>query len=238
MLLSLKQLYGQKLAALDGEVGQVKDVYFEDHRQWAIRYLVVETGDWLVSRRVLITPRAFGALAFSEQLPSVNLTREQIERCPSVDLHKPVSRQYEEDYHRHYGWPGYWQGDGPLGLAGVPLVGVLTEPLPDGAGGPDRPPGSPADAHLRSARAVSGYHVRAGEHLSGYVCDFLMDGPGWAITQLVVKIGHRFSGKEVLIPTGSVSRISYEESTVFVNLTAETVEHGAEHLLTPVSLDG
>ena len=31
----------------------------------------------------------------------------------------------------------------------------------------------------------------------GHICDFMMDAHTWAIRQLVVKIGHRFSGSEV-----------------------------------------
>jgi hypothetical protein len=52
----------------------------------------------------------------------------------------------------------------------------------------------------------------------------MVDPKSWAIGQLAIKIGHRFSGKEVLIPTGAVARISYDESTVFVNLTTNAVE--------------
>ena len=46
--------------------------------------------------------------------------------------------------------------------------------------------------------------------------------------------GHRFSGKEVQIPTNKVDRISYDESTVFINLTSEAVEQSPEHHLDPV----
>ena len=46
-----------------------------------------------------------------------------------------------------------------------------------------------------------------------------MDDKSWTIQQLVVQIGHRLSGREIQIPTTQVDRISYEESTVFVNLT-------------------
>jgi hypothetical protein len=45
-----------------------------------------------------------------------------------------------------------------------------------------------------------------------------MDAELWAIGQFVVKTGHRLTGQEVLIPTKDVSRISYEESTVFATL--------------------
>jgi len=79
---------------------------------------------------------------------------------------------------------------------------------------------------------VNGYHIRASDGIIGHVCDFMMDEKTWAIRQFVVKTGHRFSGKEVLIPTSKVDRISYEESTVFVNLTSEAVEHSpAQHLV-------
>jgi hypothetical protein len=41
------------------------------------------------------------------------------------------------------------------------------------------------------------------------------------------------SGEEVEIPTDKVIRISYEESTVFVNLTTAAIEHGPAHLPAP-----
>jgi hypothetical protein len=46
MLLSLRPLYGKKLGASDGDIGHVKDFYFND-QQWAIRYVVADTGSWL-----------------------------------------------------------------------------------------------------------------------------------------------------------------------------------------------
>ncbi len=72
-----------------------------------------------------------------------------------------------------------------------------------------------------------GYHLQASDEIIGQVCDFLMDGQTWVIRELTIKIGHRFSGKEVQIPTDKVSRISYDESTVFVNMTMEAVEQVA-----------
>ena len=80
---------------------------------------------------------------------------------------------------------------------------------------------------------MNGYHLRASDGTVGHVCDFMMDARSWAIGQLVVKTGHRLSGKEVLIPTSQVDRISWDDSTVFVNLTKEAVEQSPEHHLTP-----
>jgi len=90
-----------------------------------------------------------------------------------------------------------------------------------------------ADAHLRSTQAVSGYHLQATDGIFGHVCDFLMDDKSWAINQLVIKTGHRFTGKEVQIPMSQVERISYKESTVFVKITKEAVEKSLEYRLVP-----
>jgi hypothetical protein len=92
-------------------------------------------------------------------------------------------------------------------------------------------PGEGAGAHLRSTHTVSGYHVEATDGTIGHVCDFLMDNQSWAIRQLVIKTGHRLSGKEMQILTSTVDRISYDDSTVFVNLTKEAIEQNPTHHL-------
>src|SRR5580698_8515374 len=102
MLQCVKQLYGHQLAASDGEIGHVNNFYFDD-QNWAVRYVVADTGSWLPGRQVLLSPYAFGNLDQPGKLLPVNLTRKQIEDSPSINLHKPVSRQYEEEYYLYYG---------------------------------------------------------------------------------------------------------------------------------------
>jgi hypothetical protein len=50
MLNRMEKLIGMSIRASDGELGKVKDAYFDDHR-WAARYLVVDTGGWLEGRK-------------------------------------------------------------------------------------------------------------------------------------------------------------------------------------------
>ncbi|MDB6125527.1 MAG: hypothetical protein JWQ71_4520 [Pedosphaera sp.] len=232
MLRSIKQLYGDKLGASDGEIGEVKDFYFDD-QNWAVRYLVADTGSWLPGRQVLISPHSLGRLDQAEKVLRVNLTRKQIENSPSIESHKPVLRQYEAEYYRYYGWPYYWQGGGLWGVSGFPISEQPAKPFPGEAATASSPQPEGDDAHLRSAQAVNGYHLRTGEGTIGHICDFMMDAQSWAIGQLVIKTGHRFSGKEVLIPMKQVDRISYEESTVFVDLNRETVEQSPATPLVP-----
>jgi hypothetical protein len=233
MLQCIKELYGEKLGAKDGEIGRVKDFYFDD-QSWVVRYVAAETGTWLASRLVLLSPLAIGNLYQDGRDMLVNLTRKQIEDSPAIETHKPVSRQYEEEYHRYYGWPYYWEGDGLWGgMRGFPILETppkFSAVEPPAAG----PEARRADAHLRSTQAVTGYHLQSSDGvIVGHVCDFLMDDESWAINQLIVKIGHRFTGKEVQLPISQIDRISYQDSTVFAKLTKEAIEKSPEHRLVP-----
>ncbi len=109
MLNKAKTLSGYSLHSLDGEIGKVKEFYFDD-RHWIIRYLVADTGNWLLGRKVLISPHALAAVNKEKQYIAVNLTKKQIEDSPALDSDKPVSRQFEESYYEYYGWPMYWNG--------------------------------------------------------------------------------------------------------------------------------
>lgn len=213
MLRSLKQLYGHKLGAKDGEIGQIKDFYF-DVQNWAIRYLVADTGTWLSERQVLIPPHSLASPAVLGKIVDIGLTRKQIEKSPSIDSHKPVSRQYEDEYHKYYGWPSYWNGNA------AKVIGPQPEP----------------ETHLRSAQAVNGYLVRMGDETIGHICDFMVDAETWTIGQLVVKTGHRLSGKDMLIPTKQVERISYEESTVVAYPSVEASERIPARNLVPAGI--
>ncbi len=227
MLQDIKQIYGKGLRASDGEIGHVHDFYFDD-KTWTVRYVVADTGSWLEGRQVLLSPHAFGSLSQVEDLLAVNLTRQQIEDSPSIESYKPVSRQYEEEYYRHYGWPAYWEGGNLWGMNAFPILGMPAESLPGTPVGSSSRLPRLTDTHLRSTLNVSGYRLEASDGKIGHVSNFMMDTRSWAITRLVIKTGW-LAGREVEIPTSKVSRISYDESTVFVNLTGKIVERSPSH---------
>ena len=234
MLQNVDQFYGVKLGAADGDIGHVKDFYFDDNT-WAVRYLVADTGSWLSGRQVLLPPRAFESPAFGGvnvdvNMLHVNLTRKQIEDSPSIDSHRPVSRQYEEEYYRYYGWPAYWQDDGMYGAGtGFPVV---TPPL-TAENQPHHGHNQRDDIHLRSMKELVGYNLQATDGPIGSVCSFMVHGESWAVRELVIETGHWYEGKKILLLTKNIDRISYEASTIFVNLTLEdieqTVNNGVAH---------
>jgi len=227
VLRSIKQLYGTKLAASGDEIGHVKDFYFDDHA-WAVRYVVVDTGSWLTGRLILITPHAFGHFYQNADCLIVNLTREQIENSPPIEAHKPISRQYEEQYYRYYGLPSYWNGVEMWGAYLFPVapptiisssinaVRAIESSLSD-------------DPHLRSMKALRGYHIVTPDGKIGHVTDFIIDEESWAIRHLVIETGPWFFGKEIVISPKHIDHISYEESKVFVNVTREAILASTEY---------
>jgi hypothetical protein len=224
MLRNIKELYGNKLGASDGDIGHVKDFYFDDIT-WAVRYLLADTGSWLAGRLVLLSPHAYGRFDPEAKALLINLNRKQIEESPSIESHLPVSRQYEEDYYRYYGWPVYWQGGQMWGMGSFPVV----MPPPGPAVHVHHGHKQHSDIHLRSARAITGYHIQTVDGEIGHVSSLLVDDKSWAIGELIVETGHWYSGKEILISPSKVERIDYEESKVFVNLTKEDIQRTSEN---------
>lgn len=224
MLKSIQQFYGSKLGASDGDIGHVRDFYFDD-TTWAVRYLVADTGSWLAGRLVLLSPHAFGRFDPEAKALSINLSRKQIEESPSIESHRPISRQYEEDYYRYYGWPVYWEGGQMWGMGSFPVFALPTASSLHARHTHHEASG---DSHLRSAQAITGYHIQTVDGPIGHVSGFLVDDKTWVIGELVVEAGHWYSGKEILVSPGKIGRIDYEESKVFVNLTKEDIQRTAE----------
>jgi hypothetical protein len=218
MLRSIKRFYGKTLRTPGADIGHVKDFYFDD-QHWVIRYVIADTSSWLPGRLVLLSPHAFGHFNSDSDRLSVNLTQQQIENSPAIESHKPVSRQYEEEYHRYYGWPSYWVGGGKWGVGGFPssVPRVTKDATFDNYVHTDD------DPHLRSTKALSDYHIQASEETIGRVTDFMMDDNSWSICQLVVESGHRFSHKEIAISPQYIESISCEESKVFLNVRKEAI---------------
>jgi hypothetical protein len=221
MLNKAKTLKGYTLASLDGEIGQVKEFYFDD-QHWTVRYLVAETGDWLTDRQVLISPYALGAVTKDKQHIHVDLTRKQIEESPSLESDKPVSRQFEVAYYGYYNWPTYWGGPFMWGPSSYLVRDRKAEGEP--AAGE-----RPWDPHLRSTQDVSGHYVQATNGEIGHVEDFVIDDVTWAIRYLIVDTRNWWPGKKVLISPKWIERVSWSDSKVFINLRRETIKNGLEY---------
>ncbi len=221
MLIKAKTLKGYKLHSLDGEIGEVKEFYFDD-RHWTIRYLVADTGNWLTGRQVLISPHALAAVSKEDQHLAINLTKKQIEDSPSLDSDKPVSRQFEESYYGYYGWPMYWTGPYMWGYYPVAMRQLEDQ-------GKTTQSEEKWDAHLRSTHDVSGHHIQSTDSEIGHVEDFFIDDETWAIRYLIIDTHNWWPGKKVLISPKWIKEVSWNEAKVYVNLPGETIKQSPEY---------
>ncbi|MDP9044998.1 MAG: PRC-barrel domain-containing protein [Pseudomonadota bacterium] len=229
MLKNLRDLQGYALRATDGDVGTVKDFYFDDV-SWTVRYLVVETGHWLASRKVLIAPASLGVPDPEDRVVPISITREQVRGSPDIDTDKPVSRQHELDYLDYYGYPAYWDSVGLWGAGGLPGM-TLPETGMGAASAEERERLARAhdevhrndDPHLRSAHAVVGYHLKARDGEIGHVQGFLVDQESWAIRYLSVETSHWWSGHKVLLAPQWIHEVSWIDRQVVVGLTRNEI---------------
>lgn len=232
MLRDASTLSGSAVSATDGEIGHVKDSYFDD-QAWAIRYLVVDTGTWLTGREVLISPYAVKRPldSISEGVIDVALTRAQVKASPDIDTHKPVSRQHESEYLGYYGYPTYWNGGDLWAMGAYPAMPPLTTP-PDYTERHERreAEANPEDVHLRSAENVKGYHIQARDDSIGHVEDFVFDDESWALRYLIVDTRNWWpGGRRVLVATRWIERIDWTERRVFTTLTRDAVKASPEY---------
>jgi hypothetical protein len=114
LLRSLMELAGYSVQATDGTIGKVSEFYFDDTK-WGIRYLVVDTGNWLTGKKVLLSPVALEQPDWKQHAFPVSLSMHDVKTSPDIDTDKPVARQHELDLHKHYGWEVYWAGEAIVG---------------------------------------------------------------------------------------------------------------------------
>ena len=225
---NLKGLTGFSMGAVDGEIGSVKEFYFDDET-WTIRYLVVETGSWLSGRKVLISPFALKSADMDKEIIPVNLTREQIKNSPDVDTEKTVSRQEELNLYNHYGWPY----DDPAGTGfygGWGFGGMVEARIPfDDQIAIQKDKEFPKNPHLRGTKEVKGYTIHAVDGEIGEVEDFIVDDSSWRIHFMVLDTGKWLPGKKVLISPKWIREIKWATSEVFVDLSVDAIKNSPEY---------
>ncbi|KAA0143058.1 PRC-barrel domain containing protein [Gimesia chilikensis] len=207
MFRSTNELNGYHVLATDGECGTVKDFLFDDESK-IVRYLVVDTGNWLPGRKVLVSPVAIDQPNLdTRELPTV-LSKDNIETSPTLENDLPVSRQKEVALSSHFNWPMYW-GHSDSGLDHHSSQTQLVEL--DG------------NPHLRSVKEVIGYHIQCMEGTLGHIDDLIVDTESWTMRYLVIDTQNWLPGKKVIIAFDWITHFTWEDKKAHVDLTEEQV---------------
>lgn len=181
----LQQILGCRLRGLEGAVGRVREVLFDD-RTWSIRHIVVAMGGAPWAPVLLLPPSLVDRVNLAEQCLEAPLLHREIMALPSGSTARPVSAQYE--------------------MAGAqPAWKTHRTPFSHGAR---------LDPHLRGSQASIGYAIRAGEDFLGRLVDYWIDTEEWRIHALEAVDPEGESGAPLLIPAKEVERVSLAAMTI------------------------
>ncbi len=106
-LRSVNEVLGYNIQAFDGQIGHVEDFIIDD-RSWTIRYMIVDTKNWLPGKKVLVSPEWIESIDWKKSIVKVDLTQEAVKESPEFDPSAPVNREYEAKLYDFYGKPVYW----------------------------------------------------------------------------------------------------------------------------------
>jgi hypothetical protein len=107
-LLSVKEIMGRGIAATDGDIGHVAD-FLADVRAWKLRYVIVDTRNWLPGRQVCISVSCVEWMDQMKEKVGIGLSREKIKESPEYNPVMPMTEAYQVVLHDYYGWPKYWE---------------------------------------------------------------------------------------------------------------------------------
>lgn len=231
MLLNLSTIRGHSIAASDGTIGSVSDVLFDD-ASWMIRWLVVDTGDWLSDRKVLLPPSVLGHSEPTGKTFPVRLTRAEVEASPELDSHLPVSRQFETSTYDYYGWSPYWGSGyymgGYMGGFGFPGGALSMGADPEEQRRSDelaRRLHDRDEPHLRSADEVTGYYIHATDGEIGHLSDLVIEDTDWSIHYLIVDTSNWWMGQKVLVSPRSAKEIRWIDRLIYLDVDRQMVRN-------------
>ncbi len=220
---SITSLIGYSIKAIDGEIGKIKEFFFDDET-WTVRFLIVKTGNWLTGHRVFISPEALMASDWDNENFKVNLTREQIRNSPLIDTAKPFSRQQEIKIFDYYKLNSY-------GNRGI-IVREMQKTVKNGSAKEELFSAtlkSYGNNLLHSTRKMTGYAINAVDGAIGQINDFIFNDRNWKLDFMVVDNVDWNPGEKVIISPKRIKEIKWESSAVTVNTMVDLVKDSPEY---------
>ena len=205
---------GYTIEAVDGKVGFISDILFED-QTWKLRWFVVNTGSWLLGRKILIHPSALERPDIRQRAFPSSLTKVQVEASPDLKCNQPVSRQIDQDFSNYYTFLSGWGDD----CYGGQSVGLLGSGASNSRSVPRVPVLEDDERQLLSIASMMGFSIHALDGDIGHLEDFLVEDESWTIEYAVVATKNWGFGRHVLISPTDIRTTNFLAEYVPINLT-------------------
>lgn len=108
-LRSASQIIGYTVGSINDKLGIIDDLII-DLDSGAIRYIVIDAGQWLPGRKAMIAVDWVNEFRWHSRSVHADLSRRQIETAPQYEDAQPIDRSYEEALFQSMDRPSYWAG--------------------------------------------------------------------------------------------------------------------------------
>jgi hypothetical protein len=213
MLMRAKEILGTTVRSADGEIGKIKDVLF-DSEEWVVRYIVVDTWDWLPDRKLIIPPAVLKTPESKLRRFDVPMDKREISKGAILHDGEVLSRQVEASLLEHFKLAPYW-------AVRVPGGGAM---IADHVASDDGEEGS-AQTVLKSFRDATGFEVSAGDGPIGRMVDFLVDEQSWNVAEVEVNTEDWLRGGSAVLKSRWFTGVDTRLRKMTLNKTIEEVEN-------------
>lgn len=223
-----------KVLCNDGELGRIKDFYF-DEDWYFLRYLVIDTSSFLNRKLVLVSPISFKRLDLNSHVLHLDLSKKELEESPSFDSQETVSMKFEKAYHHHFSWPYHGKNHltpWAIGPYGAPWpyyesendianfdVDKQTQTLIDEA----------KQAKLWSAKEVTSFGASSFESNGkikrfGHIQGFVINTSIFSLDYFIVDTKNYWPSKLVALKTEWVRKISWKSKEVSFYIAKDLIK--------------
>lgn len=225
MLFYTSQLKEYNIQASDGELGKVKDLYFQDS-DWEIRYAVVDTRKWLPGRKVLLSPQSFTRIDIDNENVEVKYDKETVKNSPPVPEDTDFTTGQEGNLIDYFGWNRFQNN----ALRGTErgFLGSFHDSQPKELV-PEEPhlnrEESESSTNLRSEDETVDFKVHAKDGKIGKLADMIYDDEDWKIKYIVVQSNTTYAEDAFYIyRTEQVETVDWFEKDLYVKDSVEGIK--------------
>lgn len=215
MLRAVHSITGLPINALDGKIGSLKSLHFDD-RTWKVRYLVAKLGSLLDTKDVLILTAETNELSWVDQCIKVDLSKEQVKNALPFGKDLPVSYQKawikQKNFETLY-MVDPWNGNIlPMWFPDTNSIDLLLDDM--------------VSTNLRTTEVVDDYKVVCNEDkkVIAEVKDFILDDDDWTIRYLVIDTNGIYTDGDVLVSTYHVEGFSSDDKEILIDLDKEQLK--------------
>lgn len=229
MLYFTSELKTYNIDAVDGEVGKIKDLYFDDQK-WAIRYAVVDTRKWLPGKHVLLSPTSFVNLNNESESLEVEYDKEAVRNSPEIPDEDAISKDVEDTIAGYYGWNRYWTGNMLWGPQDSPLASFQRDDLSEEQTHYNQQLEEQQKYDLRSEDETMDYKVHASNGKLGRVVNMIYDNEYWKVRYLVVESSENYvEATYFVFDTDAIESVDWYEEDIYIKTTVEAARQNKQY---------